>query len=438
MPRMQLSSLLAAVVPPAVLLLAPGADAQGTAAFDAGLAGPTEMPLDSCGSQNALLHANADALLAILDKVTVIETELEALAADANSLNQTLGALEEVSRNGPGADCRLVGSGTSALDWQDGGLAEDGVSQVIFTVVDTSSFAFAANGFFIPAYIASLQFPASSINSIGSFAFGQSQILGASTSSFRFVVSVDPNLFGNPTDPTDSSYTLLQLARDSQWSVRWTANAGRCSQAGQAYDWEQYEANGLRMRVDTTAARFSSTPSYVISLGGDQHDTSTTFGVYGKQRDEFYVYVETNVTAANASAYNWHINWIGKEASDGTDFFRDTSHAAGTAMAWAGAGADTLAAGSIFSTQVEQVLAPEAVMDWFRVYKDFVIVTTLSGRTQEEQAIGWSCLNANSDGTFTSKVRPTSSWLETLSSSDNPAVTAASAGWRLDWIAVPI
>lgn len=393
----------------------------------------TPLSLDQCGDQKRLLHANADALLNIVDRVAVIEAELEALAADSRSLDQTLAALEEVSRNGPGVACSIVGGATTEADWQDGGVAADGVRQTIYANVDTSSFAFAASGHFVPAYVASLQFPASTVNSVGAYAFGQAQVQGATTTGFKVVIAVDPNLFANPTEPA-ASYSLLELARDSHWSVSWMANAGRCSGAGQAYAWEQYGTGSLRMRVSTAGAGFTTMPSYVVSLGGPESGgaaLTTTLGVMGKQTSEFYVYMDTTTPAADAIAANWHINWIGKEAADGTDFFRNTPHAAGTSApsGWTNAGGTDGA--------VSLVVDAAAVAEWFRVYQGFVMVCTLNGRTQEEQSIGWSALSANPDGTYSTTVRPTAPW-PLLTATPQPNVAAATAGWRIDWIAVPI
>lgn len=105
-----------------------------------------DLALDSCTDQTRLLHANADALLQIVDRVQAIESELDALEADSQALSQTLTALEEVALNGPETPCVLVGGSTTPTDWLDGGTAEDMVSKIVYQVVDTSNFAFAASG----------------------------------------------------------------------------------------------------------------------------------------------------------------------------------------------------------------------------------------------------------------------------------------------------
>eukprot|EP01052_Picozoa_sp_SAG31_P029171 SAG31_NODE_2879_length_4960_cov_13.684839_4_plen_251_part_00 len=105
-----------------------------------------DLALDSCTDQTRLLHANADALLQIVDRVQAIESELDALEADSQALSQTLTALEEVALNGPETPCVLVGGSTTPAEWLDGGTAEDMVSKIIYQVVDTSNFAFPASG----------------------------------------------------------------------------------------------------------------------------------------------------------------------------------------------------------------------------------------------------------------------------------------------------
>eukprot|EP01052_Picozoa_sp_SAG31_P029170 SAG31_NODE_2879_length_4960_cov_13.684839_3_plen_192_part_00 len=102
-------------------------------------------------------------------------------------------------------------------------------------------------------------------------------------------------------------------------------------------------------------------------------DPDITFGVFEKRNNEFYIYVKTHATAEQAISNNWHINWIGKEMEDGTNFFRQSEHAAGTSMAWSDGsqGSDGIVALQLSST---------AVSDWYRTYQNFVIVTTLSGR----------------------------------------------------------
>lgn len=347
-----------------------------------GLLGPrVDLALDSCTDQNQLLHANADALLKILHKVLAVEVELDALETDSRSLDQTLTALEEVVANGSGTACRLVGSATIALDWQDGAIAAGAVSHVIYQVVDTSYFAFAVAGRFVPLYIASLQYPVSSLNSIGPFVMSESQILGASTSSFRFVVAVNPNLFSNPADPTAS------------YSLRWTSfTSTRAREL-------------LRHRFGPTIFPGTFVPTFA------------------SERFRFHV-----LGRAQAVANNWHVNWIGNEAADGTDYFRGTPHSAGTSMAWTDGSSDGI---------VAQTLSSATAVDWFRVYQNFVIVSTLSGRDKVGESIGWSTLSANPDGTFVSRVHPTSPW-PILTAVEQPVVSAASAGWRLDWIAVPI
>lgn len=71
--------------------------------------------------------------------------------------------------------------------------------------------------------------------------------------------------------------------------------------------------------VNTSAGKFSATPSYVTSLGGNNRHWATTGGtsVYLETATGFRVYVRWSdgaaLTPAMANSYQWHINWIGME-----------------------------------------------------------------------------------------------------------------------------
>ena len=89
--------------------------------------------------------------------------------------------------------------------------------------------------------------------------------------------------------------------------------------------WQVYSPTGIFVDVNTTAAKFSSVPAYVTSIGGKGSHWSTTGGssVYGKPLGTyptatgFTVYVRwidgSPLTPATANANGWHINWIGME-----------------------------------------------------------------------------------------------------------------------------
>jgi hypothetical protein len=379
-------------------------------------------------------------VLAALDRVVAIEDDLSSLETDTASLDLTLTALEEVATNGPAVSCTLAGGTTGPLAWQDGGtistIGTGGavvLTQTVYAVVDTSAYGFGAGGHFVPAYIPSLQYAATSEVSVaaGAFIGGQAAVLGATRSEFRYYVTVDSALLG--------ASTLMQVASHTPWSLKWIANAGRCSRAGQARNWEQYGQGQMRIQVDTAIAGFALTPVYVVSLGGDAMHTgyapATTYGVYRATNSEFYVYLSTGdpslATPANARAWGWHINWVAVEPDATSQLFRSTTYASGTATEWVG-GTTTATRGS-----VSVVVAAAALTEWQQLYQNFVLVASLHGNEMLSESQGWAALAANSDGSFKSVIR-TSSFKNPNWSDDNPSVSAATADWHLDWIAVPI
>jgi photosystem II stability/assembly factor-like uncharacterized protein len=86
--------------------------------------------------------------------------------------------------------------------------------------------------------------------------------------------------------------------------------------------WQQYSEKGVTLTVDTSSAKFSTTPRYVISLSGPggsmflttggaasvYEPTATNFKVYLRKADEADLPVQT-VT----DDYRWYVNWIGIE-----------------------------------------------------------------------------------------------------------------------------
>jgi len=85
-------------------------------------------------------------------------------------------------------------------------------------------------------------------------------------------------------------------------------------------NWQQYTGGrGVYVDVDTSAAGFKTTPSYVASIGGASHHWSTTGGsaIYAATATGFRIYVRwadgNLLTPAEANGHQWHINWIGIE-----------------------------------------------------------------------------------------------------------------------------
>ncbi len=90
-------------------------------------------------------------------------------------------------------------------------------------------------------------------------------------------------------------------------------------------NWQQYPDDrepGIYVDVDTSEAGFTSTPKYVISLGGINYHWRVTgaSSVYSPTPNSFRVYIrfsEVNelpqyppLTPEFANDRQWHINWI--------------------------------------------------------------------------------------------------------------------------------
>ena len=110
------------------------------------------------------------------------------------------------------------------------------------------------------------------------------------------------------------------LANAWGWHLNWQATPNNVRQSslctGQtaqgATGWQQYNADGIYLDVNTAGCGFASTPQYVTSIGGaTSHWTS--FGataIYSPTATGFRVYVYTpGITPALANAWGWHLNW---------------------------------------------------------------------------------------------------------------------------------
>lgn len=81
--------------------------------------------------------------------------------------------------------------------------------------------------------------------------------------------------------------------------------------------WQQYPGGqGVFVDVNTSSARFTTTPIYITSIGGNTNHWSTTgaTSIYLPTPTGFRVYVRYatggSLTPAEANQYGWHINWI--------------------------------------------------------------------------------------------------------------------------------
>jgi len=86
-------------------------------------------------------------------------------------------------------------------------------------------------------------------------------------------------------------------------------------------NWQPYPGNtGIYLDVDTSAGKFTTTPKYFTSLGGDSSHWATTgvTSIYTPSPTGFRVYVRWSdgsvLTPAQANSLQWHVNWLGVEA----------------------------------------------------------------------------------------------------------------------------
>jgi hypothetical protein len=82
--------------------------------------------------------------------------------------------------------------------------------------------------------------------------------------------------------------------------------------------WTPYIPTGLYLDIDTSSAKFSSTPVYVASIGstaGNQWTVAGVNGIYNPTATGFRVYIRwldnSPLTPATANGFGWFINWIG-------------------------------------------------------------------------------------------------------------------------------
>jgi hypothetical protein len=74
--------------------------------------------------------------------------------------------------------------------------------------------------------------------------------------------------------------------------------------------------DGILVKVDTSAAKFTQTPQYFFSLLGKaaMWETTGPASVYEATATGFSVYLrypgDKNLRANDAKAYQWHISWV--------------------------------------------------------------------------------------------------------------------------------
>ena len=86
-----------------------------------------------------------------------------------------------------------------------------------------------------------------------------------------------------------------------------------------ATNWQVYNANGISVNVDTSAAGFTKTPMYLTSLGGSSNHWAVVgaSSIYVPTPTGFTVYVryatDGPLAPATANALQWFIQWVGFE-----------------------------------------------------------------------------------------------------------------------------
>ena len=88
-----------------------------------------------------------------------------------------------------------------------------------------------------------------------------------------------------------------------------------------ATKWAYYNQDHITLvvEVDTSAAKFSSTPVYIASLGGDSGhwEASGAASSYTPTSSKFNVYISfvdhRRIEIEAIKKLNWYINWIGME-----------------------------------------------------------------------------------------------------------------------------
>jgi hypothetical protein len=85
-------------------------------------------------------------------------------------------------------------------------------------------------------------------------------------------------------------------------------------------NWQPYSGNtGIYLDVDTKAGKFTTTPKYFTSIGGNTSHWATTgvTSIYSPSPTGFRVYVRWSdgsaLTPAQANSFQWHVNWLGVE-----------------------------------------------------------------------------------------------------------------------------
>jgi hypothetical protein len=84
--------------------------------------------------------------------------------------------------------------------------------------------------------------------------------------------------------------------------------------------WQDHGTNGIYIDVDTSDARFTTTPVYVTSIGstgGGNWMLTGTAAIYSPTSTGFRMYLRwidsQTLRVTDAQRFGWYVNWIGVE-----------------------------------------------------------------------------------------------------------------------------
>ena len=107
-----------------------------------------------------------------------------------------------------------------------------------------------------------------------------------------------------------SNPTTVSITGSS--NVDW--KSGRTTPA--TTNWKAYGSDAIYVNVDTTAAVFTETPHYFVSLGGsaNQFSAQGISAIYSPTSTGFRIYLKANgiaLTPAYAKSRGWYVQWLG-------------------------------------------------------------------------------------------------------------------------------
>jgi len=278
-------------------------------------------------------------------------------------------------------------------------------SSGLYMDVDSSACNFALT----PGYVTSVQGDAGHWQLVG-----VNSVYSATKNGFRVYVW-HPQLRG--------SY-LQYFAKRYNWRINWVADASQkagVTKPGKS-GWKQFAKDTVYVDVDTSACKYTDTPSIVTALHGasDHWRTQGVHSIYRATKTGFRVYVShanVKLTAAMAEEKKWAVAWIGSNDAKRSGFSNSN---------WKLYCGD---AGSCQDTQNYFALSMDVVTDAatklnIAKSQDVTYVTSVSGTGPHLLATGGASL-----------YRPTSAGFRVYLSHAPTAAFAKSNNWKVNWIA---